>query len=324
MDRKGIVLGVLGLVTAITLAIPASPALAATTQRTATGLARASDSVFPETVVQGGQVFGRTRVKWSSAKEPGRSASYAVAYSWGQQVQGVKAPAYVRALYFDRATQTNVLARLSFIRQTSVASASDLETERFFHVSTEASAYPLFAGKEEPFFSATPVITGPGVSDALLSSMYYDPTLFTIVSATWDGPQTQTAKSFGRWAVYTLRRTGMTYSAIYGADVSLPDVRVFDGVAYYSSEATSVAEAKRAETPTPTVTTTPTVQGVPFKPRPKPRNMWPYVAGAAAAVAALGMVVFWYKRRKKRADGEDDEQEEFDAHEFHDPDAQDD
>ena len=315
----GIFRGALSVVMLVTVCVWAGTAVAATgVQRTAKGLSSQNDSVFPATVVVDGIQYGRTRVVWSSSKLSGRKTSYAVTYSFGEQVQGVKAPSTIRALYYDRSTNTNVMARLSFIRQTSSPTAPATKAERFLHVSANPDLYPLFAGARLPFSSAAPDIAGAGVSDALLASMYYDPATYAITGSRWDGPQTVNGKQYGRWAVYTLKRTGMAYSAIYAADVRLPDTRVYDGVAHYSSDATAVAVAIQAATPTATPTATATT--TPGKPAPaKPRSIWPLVAGAAAAIAALGLVVFWYKRRKKRFDDEDDE--EFDEDAFHDPDA---
>jgi len=141
------------LATALAIVGPTASALATnlTATRTANGLSNENDSVFPSTIVEGGRELGRTRVVWSSAKETGRKASYAVTYSFGDQVQGVKAPPRIRALYFDRTTDTNLLATLSFIRQMSQVSEPVTETERFFHVSTNATSYPLFAGACLPF-----------------------------------------------------------------------------------------------------------------------------------------------------------------------------
>jgi hypothetical protein len=118
--------------------------------------------------------------------------------------------------------------------------------------------------------------------------------------------------------VYSLRRTGTTYSAIYGANVALPDARVYNGVAYYSADPAVVAAAHEA-TPAPDATGTPPApRPTPRKPSQPPPRIWPYVAAAAGTLAAAGLVVFWYKRRKKRpADAED----EFAPDEYHDPDA---
>lgn len=285
------------------------------------GLSAKNDAVFPATITDGGRELGLTRVVWSSAKETGRKASYAVIYSFGDQVQGVKAPSAIRALYFDRDTDTNVLARLSLIRQIATPSAPSTQTERFFHVSTDASAYPLFAGARLPYSATAPVTSGPGVSDALLASMYYDPALYSVAGAVWDGPKTDKAGVYGRWAVYMLRRTGTEYSAIYGANVSLPDVRVYDGVAYYSADATAVAAAKRADTPTATITA-PGHLAPPRRPNQPRHEIWPFVAAAAGALAASGLVVFWYRRRRKKLAESEDSDDEFASDEYHDPDAE--
>ena len=320
MDRQRTIRAALGLATAIALVVPTASAnaAAATVSRTVTGLSARSDSVFPATIVEGGRELGRTRIVWSTAKESGRKASYAVTYSFGSQVQGVKAPAKIRALYYDRVTQTNVLAMLSFIRQTATPSTPISQTERFFHVSTDATSYPLFAGARLPFSAAIPTFAGGGVSDALLASMYYDPSLYSIIGAAWDGPKIDNDGEYARWAVYSLRRTGTTYSAIYGANVALPDARVYNGVAYYSADPAVVAAAHEA-TPAPDATGTPPApRPTPRKPSQPPPGIWPYVAAAAGTLAAAGLVVFWYKRRKKRpADAED----EFAPDEYHDPDA---
>jgi len=308
---------------AIALVVPTASAnaAAATVSRTVTGLSARSDSVFPATIVQGGRELGRTRIVWSTAKESGRKASYAVTYSFGSQAQGVKAPAKILALYYDRATQTNVLALLSFIRETATPSTPISQTERFFHVSTDATSYPLFAGARLPFSAAIPAFSGDGVSDALLASMYYDPSLYSIIGAAWDGPKIDSDGEYARWAVYSLRRTGTTYSAIYGANVSLPDARVYNGVAYYSADP-AVAAAAHEATPAPVATgTTPAPRPTPRKPSQPPPGIWPYVAAAAGTLAAAGLVVFWYKRRKKRAADEDVDEPEFAPDEYHNPDA---
>jgi len=295
VDIRRIIRGVLGPLSVAALILLPVSAIAAgdIATRHATALSAENNSVFPMTIVVDGRELTRTRVVWSRAKQTGRKASYAVTYSFGSQVQGVKAPPTVRALYYDRSTSTNVLARLSLIRQISQPSAPATETERFFHVSTYSDVYPLFAGARLPYAADAPGFTGEGVSDALLASMYYDTSVYSVVASRWDGPQTSNADGYGRWAVYTLRRAGTTNSAIYGGDVSLPDVRVYDGTAYYSDDATAVAAAHEASS---TTTTTP-----PTKPADKPNQRWPLVVAAAAALAAGGMVAFWYKRRKKRA-----------------------
>jgi len=153
MDCRRIIRGAVSLATAFAIVGPTASAMAAnpTATRTASGLSAENDSVFPATIVEGGRELGRTRVVWSSAKETGRKATYAVTYSFGDQVQGVKAPPRIRALYFDRTTGTNLLATLSFIRQMTEAADPATETERFFHVSTNATSYPLFAGACLPF-----------------------------------------------------------------------------------------------------------------------------------------------------------------------------
>ena len=145
--------------------------------------------------------------------------------------------------------------------------------------------------------------------------MYYDASVYSVVASRWDGPQTSSADGYGRWAVYALRRAGTTNSAIYGGDVSLPDVRVYDGKAYYSDDATAVAAAHKASS---TTSTTPPTKPA-DKPDHGPSRIWPFAVAAAAALAAAGMVAFWYKRRKKRAtDDESDgiehvRNEEFDT-----------
>lgn len=299
MDIKRIIRGALGLLSVAALFFPPASAIAAgdIVIRHATALPAENSSVFPMTIVVDGRELARTRVVWSRAKQTGRKASYAITYSFGSQVQGVKAPSAVRALYYDRTTSTNVLARLSLIRQISQPSTPATETERFFHVSTYPDVYPLFAGARLPYAADAPTFTGEGVSDALLASMYYDASVYSVVASRWDGPQTSNADGYGRWAVYTLRRAGTTNSAIYGGDVSLPDVRVYDGTAYYSDDATAVAAAHEASS---TTTTTPPTKPA-DKPDQRPRRIWPFVVAAAAALAAAGVVAFWYKRRKKRA-----------------------
>ena len=239
-------------------------------------------------------------------RQTGRKASYAVTYSFGAQVQGVKAPSKVRALYYDRATSTNVLAPLSFIRQSSHKTAPAAETERFFHVSTDANAYPLFAASACRTRRRDRSSRASGVKDALLASMYYDPAVYSIVASRWDGPKTVKGGQYGRWAVYTLHRTTTSYSAIYAANVSLPDVRVYDGVAYYSADATAVAVAKASEAQTGT--SAPTPEDGTHRPTLDPRALWPFAA--AAALAATGAVVFWYRRGKKRVVEEGDAAED--------------
>ncbi|MHB1341068.1 MAG: hypothetical protein ACYCX5_04820 [Coriobacteriia bacterium] len=318
MDIKRIIRGALGLLSVAALVFPPASAIAAggIATRHATALPAENNSVFPATIVVDGRELARTRVVWSRAKQTGRKSSYAITYSFGSQVQGVKAPSTVRALYYDRNTSTNVLARLSLIRQISQPSTPATETERFFHVSTYPDVYPLFAGARLPYSSDAPTFTGEGVSDALLASMYYDSSVYSVVASRWDGPQTSNADGYGRWAVYTLRRAGTSNSAIYGGDVSLPDVRVYNGTAYYSDDATAVAAAHEASS---TTTTTPPPTKPADKPDQRPSRIWPLVVAAAAALAAAGMVAFWYKRRKKRAvDGEFDDidpvgDEDFDS-----------
>lgn len=299
VDIKRIIRGALGLLSVAALVFPPASAIAASSiaTRHATGLSAENNSVFPMTIVVDGRELARTRVVWSHAKQTGRKSSYAITYSFGSQVQGVKAPSAVRALYYDRTTSTNILARLSLIRQISQPSTPATETERFFHVSTYPDVYPLFAGARLPYAADAPAFTGEGVSDALLASMYYDASVYSVVASRWDGPQTSNANGYGRWAVYTLRRAGTTNSAIYGGDVSLPDVRVYDGTAYYSDDATAVAAAHEASS---TTSTTPPAKPA-DKPDQRPRRIWPFVVAAAAALAAAGVVAFWYKRRKKRA-----------------------
>ncbi len=303
VDIKRIIRGALGLLSVAALVFPPASAIAADgiATRHATALPAENNSVFPMTIVVDGRELARTRVVWSRAKQTGRKASYAITYSFGSQVQGVKAPSAVRALYYDRTTSTNILAPLSLIRQISQPSTPATETERFFHVSTYPDVYPLFAGARLRYAADAPAFTGEGVSDALLASMYYDSSVYSVVASRWDGPQTSSADGYGRWAVYTLRRVGTTNSAIYGGDVSLPDVRVYDGKAYYSDDATAVAAAHEASS---TTTTTPPTKPA-DKPDQRPRQIWPFVAAAAAVLAAAGMVAFWYKRRKKRAADEE-------------------
>jgi len=302
VDIKRIIRGALGLLFVAVLVFPPASAIAASdiATRHATALPTENNSVFPMTIVVDGRELARTRVVWSRAKQTGRKASYAITYSFGSQVQGVKAPSAVRALYYDRTTSTNILAPLSLIRQMSQPSTPATETERFFHVSTYPDVYPLFAGVRLQYAADTPVLTGEGVREALLASMYYDSSVYSVVASRWDGPQTSSADGYGRWAVYTLRRAGTTNSAIYGGDVSLPDVRVYDGTAYYSDDATAVAAAHEASSTTTTTTTTPPTEPA-DKPDQRPSRIWPLVAAAAAALAAAGIVAFWYKRRKKRA-----------------------
>lgn len=296
MDRKCTIRGILLSLAAIIILPASAIARGDTVTRHAEGLPTENPAVFPATIIEDGRELGLMRIVWSAAKQSGRKASYAVTYSFGAQVQGVKAPSKVRALYYDRATGTNVLAPLSFIRQSSQKTSPAAETERFFHVSTEANAYPLFAGIRLPYSAKRPVITGDGVKDALLASMYYDPAVYSIAASRWDGPKTVKGGQYGRWAVYTLHRTTTTYSAIYAANIALPDVRVYNGVAHYSADATAVAAAKASETQIGT-----------SKPRPDSgtheptidwRTLWPFAA--AAALAATGAVLFWYRRGKKR------------------------
>lgn len=296
MDRKRAFRTALLSLAAIIILPASAIARGDTATRHAEGLPAENPAVFPATIIEDGRELGLTRVVWSAAKQTGRKASYAVTYSFGAQVQGVKAPNKVRALYFDRATNTNVLAPLAFIRQSSHKTAPAAETERFFHVSTDANAYPLFAGIRLPYSAKRPVITGDGVKDALLASMYYDPAVYSIVGSRWDGPKTVSGGQHGRWAVYTLHRTTTSYSAIYAANVSLPDVRVYDGVAHYSADATAVASAKASETQT--ATTGPKPDTGSHKPTIDWRSLWPFAA--AAALAATGAVLFWYRRGKKR------------------------
>lgn len=296
MDRNRTFRTALLSLTALIILPASAIARGDTATRHAEGLPAENPAVFPATIVEGGREFGLTRVAWSAARETERKASYAVTYAFGAQVQGVKAPSKARALYYDRATNTNVLAPLSRIRQASHKTAPAADTERFFHVSTEANAYPLFAGIRLPYSAKRPVITGAGVNDALLASMYYDPAVYSIIASRWDGPKTSNGGQYGRWAVYTLHRTTTSYSAIYAANVSLPDVRVFDGVAYYSADATAVAAAKASETQT--ATTGPKPDSANHERAVDPRSLWPFAA--AAALAATGAVVFWYRRGKKR------------------------
>jgi hypothetical protein len=308
VDRRRFTKGTLALATALAICVPALAAAdTSSAVRTAAGLSAKNDDVFPATVVEGGRELGRTRVVWSAAKESGRKASYAVTYSFGAQVQGVKAPPTIRALYYDRATGTNLLTALGFIRQMAGTAVAATETERFYHVSTNPDLYPLFAGERLPFDAAAPVIVGDGVSDALLASMYYDPSVYSIVGSRWDGSMVATDKQYGRWAVYTLRRKTTSVNAIYGGSVALPDVRVYDGKAYYSADASAVAAAK-ADTSTIT-SFTPSSHHSP-RPTPNPWPIWPLVAAAATATAGAGLVAFWYRRRKRRAVEQGDGAEE--------------
>jgi hypothetical protein len=258
------------------------------------GVAKPDDALFASSAEESGTVYVLDTIEWTERVERDRSVWHEVEYDFGAQVGKVEPPATLAALYHDRVTGATVDASLRFERLVSAgASTRGREIEVFVHTSYDTAAYELSPAVTARFDALTPQISGAEVAQALLKALHYDPAVYRLVEASWTGTARSEGDKTVREANYTVERVAEVQRAVYGRDVALPDVLVYDGIATY-----------RAPTPTEVVKTA-TAEVVETV-VDDPTSLVPWiVAGGVAATTALGAIVYW-RRRRRRALGEDD------------------
>ena len=266
------------------------------------GVAESDDALFAPSVEESGTVYVLDTIEWTERVERDRSVWHEVEYDFGAQVGQVEPPATLAALYHDEVTGVTVDAPLRFERLVSAgASTRGREIEVFVHTSYDTAAYELNPAVSARFDAPTPQISGVEVSQALLKALHYDPAVYRLVEASWTGAARSEGDKTVREASYTVERVAEVQRAVYGGDVALPDVLVYDGVATYRAP-TAVEVVKTA-----TAEVVETVVD-------DPRSLVPWiVAGGVAATTALGAIVYWRRRRRRALDADDTSLEPGDA-----------
>lgn len=269
--------------------------------REVVGVVAPDDALFPASVETSGTVYMLDGIEWTERVVTGRSAYHEVEYDFGAQVGRVDPPEELEAVYYDSITDVEVASTLGYLRLVSAgASTRGREDEVFVHTSYDTAAYEVSPGVSARFDAPTPLIAGEAVSRALLEALHYDPAVYRIVDAVWNGPaRTEGAKTV-REASYTVERSAEAQRAVYGGDVALPDTLVYDGVATYrpptAVESVRQTAKKTAETAAE-----------------DPASLLPFIAaGAVTGTSILGAVVFW-RRRRRRAPGDEAESEPDDT-----------
>lgn len=258
------------------------------------GVAEPDDALFAPSVEESSTVYMLDTIEWTGRVESDRSVWHEVEYDFGAQVGQVEPPATLAALYHDHVTAVTVDALLGFERLVSGgASTRGWEIEVFVHTSYDTAAYELSPAVLARFDAPTPQISGAEVSQALLKALHYDPAVYRLVEASWTGPTRKDGDKTVREASYTVERVAEVQRAVYGGDVALPDVLVYDGVATYRAPTPAEVVTKAAAEVVETVVDDPT-------------SLVPWiVAGGVAATTALGAIVYWRRRRRRVLDDDD-------------------
>ncbi len=258
------------------------------------GVAEPDDALFASSVEESGTAYVLDMIEWTERFERDRSVWHEVEYDFGAQVGQVEPPATLAALYHDKVTRVTVDASLRFERLVSAgASTRGREIEVFVHTSYDTAAYELAPGVSVRFDAPTPQISGVEVSRALLEALHYDPAVYRPVEASWTGLARKDGDKTVREASYTVERVAEFQRAVYGGDVVLPDVLVYDGIATYRAQTAVEAVTRSAAEAVETIAD-------------DPGSLVPWiVAGGVAATTILGAVVYW-RRRRRRALNEDD------------------
>lgn len=266
------------------------------------GVAEPDDALFASSVEESGTVYVLDMIEWTERFERDRSVWHEVEYDFGAQVGQVEPPATLAALYHDGVTGVTVDASLRFERLVSAgASTRGREIEVFVHTSYDTAAYELAPGVSVRFDAPTPQISGVEVSRALLEALHYDPAVYRLVEASWTGPARKAGDKTVREASYTVERVAEVQRAVYGGDVALPDVLVYDGIATYRAPTAAEVVKKGAAEVVETVVD-------------DPASLVPWiVAGGVAATTALGAIVYWRRRRRRELDEDDTSLEPGDA-----------
>jgi len=285
-------LGAAVLTAAALLAAPAYGAEGPVT-REVVGVVAPDDALFPESVETSGTVYMLDGIEWTERVVTDRSAYHEVEYDFGAQVGRVDPPEELAATYYDSVSGVEVASTLGYLRLVSAgASTRGREDEVFIHTSYDTAAYEVSPGVAARFDAPTPLISGEAVSKALLEALHYDPAIYQLVSAAWNGPVRAEGAKTVREASYTVERKAEAQRAVYGGDVALPDTLVYDGVATYRPP-TAVESVLRTA-----AKTTEAVADDPF-------SYLPYaIGGTVGGTAILGAVVFWRRRRRRAADGD--------------------
>ena len=247
-------------------------------QREVIGVTSPDDSHFSLTIERGGSVYDRESVVWTERILTDRTAAYSLEYDFGTQVDSVEPPRTITTTYFDRITEAQVEAVLTFARmEVGDGSAREQEDEVFAHSSWDPTVYELTEGVTVPFDAERPTIGGDA-DGAVLTALHYDPSQYRLTGSSWLGATVELDGKYTREALYTVERRASGQRAIYEGTVSLPDTLVYDGVATYSAVAVgSVDEWERDE---------PDTSGV-SRFTPKTGDPGLLSSGAAWALAAL-------------------------------------
>jgi len=285
--------GVAVMTATAVLCAPAYGAEAPVT-REVVGVVTPDDALFPASVEETGTVYTLDGIEWTERVVTDRSAYHEVEYDFGAQVGRVDPPAELEATYYDSVSGVEVASTLDYLRLVSAgASTRGREDEIFVHTSYDTAAYEVSPGVSARFDAPTPLIAGEAVSKALLEALHYDPAVYRLVSAAWNGPVRAEGAKTVREASYTVERKAEAQRAVYGGDVALPDTLVYDGVATYRPP-TAVESVIRTA-----AKTTEAVAEDPFA-------YLPYaIGGVVAGTSILGAVVFWRRRRRRAADGDE-------------------
>lgn len=262
--------------------------------REVVGVTAPDDALFPASVETSGGVYMLEGIEWTERVVGDRSAYHEVEYDFGAQVGRVDPPGELEATYYDSVSGVEVACTLDYLRLVSAgASTRGREDEVFIHTSYDTAAYEVSPGVSARFDAPTPLIAGETVSKALLEALHYDPAIYRLVSAAWNGPVRAEGAKTVREASYTVERSAEGQRAVYGGAVALPDTLVYDGVATYRPP-TAVESVIRTA-----AKTTEAVADDPF-------SYLPYaIGGVAAGTSILGAVVFWRRRRRRAADGDE-------------------
>lgn len=289
------------MVAALVFCAPAFGAVGPVT-REVIGVAEPDDSLFASSVEESGTVYLLDTIEWTERFERDRSVWHEVEYDFGAQVGQVEPPATLDALYHDRVTGVTVDASLRFERLVSAgASTRGREIEVFIHTSYDTAAYELAPEVSVRFDTSTPQISGVEVSRALLEALHYDPVVYQLVEASWTGPTRKDGDKTVREASYTVERVAEVQQAVYGGDVALSDVLVYDGIATYRAPTAVEAVTKTAAEAVETIADD-SASLVPW-----------IVAGGVAATTILGAVFYWRRRRRRALDADDTSLEPGDA-----------
>ncbi|MDL2225570.1 hypothetical protein LJC20_05170 [Eubacteriales bacterium OttesenSCG-928-M02] len=260
------------------------------------GLSYKDDSRFPTEfeVDEDGfaGIIPLSEIVYNPRKVTGRSVYHTAEYDYGYQTTIPEPLPKLDALYFDKATRCEVLAPLTYlgIRMVEDWHWEDNFLSEHLYRSIDADTYYLRDRTALSFDTEKPEYVG--IEDRLLSQMRLDPDHYQIIGSRWVDEKTQDGNVYARQAQYIMKRYVSRHVATYGDTIQIPNILVYDAVAYYKGTLEKEIVVGHIYTIKATVS---------YRGEPPVDHTWKWAAGGGI-VAICGLVFFLIRRKRRKTE----------------------